>query len=171
MAELLKLAEVADELGIAESTCRRYIKSGEIPSLFVGGRYRVRREVLDEYLRAAEYRTGGTTPGRAGEVAPKGLAPGSPSMEREPRRSSPDLSPGLEGERPQAIPPGWTAAVVEDWQQGSVLPITPEMQTILGRFERGETEADEAAPALADAILAVLSRRPPRRPHATSPAT
>ena len=52
--ELLKLTEVAQELGISEPTARRYVKTGKLPSVFVGGRYRVRREAVAEFLRQAE---------------------------------------------------------------------------------------------------------------------
>jgi excisionase family DNA binding protein len=77
MTELLKLTEVAQELGISEPTARRYVKTGRLPSVFVGGRYRVRREDIEAFLRAAEV--------RAGEPTPKPEAPRSSETER--RRS------------------------------------------------------------------------------------
>ena len=60
--ELLKLTEVAQELGISEPTARRYVKTGKLASVFVGGRYRVRRDVVDEFLRQAEVRPGEDLP-------------------------------------------------------------------------------------------------------------
>jgi excisionase family DNA binding protein len=62
MAELLKLTEVAQELGISEPTARRYVKTGRLASVFVGGRYRVYRDAVDEFLRQAEVRPGEDLP-------------------------------------------------------------------------------------------------------------
>lgn len=58
MANYLKLQEVAHRLGISERTARRYVTRGELPSVYVGGSYRVSEEALDEYLRQAEVRPG-----------------------------------------------------------------------------------------------------------------
>jgi excisionase family DNA binding protein len=69
MAELLKLTEVAQELGISEPTARRYVKTGKLPSIYVGGRYRVRREDVEEFLKRARV--------RPGENLPLGGAPSS----------------------------------------------------------------------------------------------
>jgi excisionase family DNA binding protein len=69
MAELLKLTEVAQELGISEPTARRYVKTGKLPSIYVGGRYRVRREDVEEFLQRAQV--------RPGENLPLGGAPSS----------------------------------------------------------------------------------------------
>ena len=73
MVELLKLAEVARRLGISEPTARRYVKSGKLPSVYVGGSYRVRDTDIEAFLRQAEI--------RPGENLPKG---GAPSSEFEP---------------------------------------------------------------------------------------
>lgn len=75
MAELLKLSEAARELGISEPTARRYVKSGKLPSLYLGGRYMIRREDIDAFLDEATV--------KPGEDLPKGGAPSS----REARRS------------------------------------------------------------------------------------
>ena len=79
MAEQLKLPEVARRLGVSEKTARRYIKSGKLPSVFIGGTYRVEEEDLEVFLQGAR-------------VSPPGKAP---------RRSSPELSlfNGIEDER------------------------------------------------------------------------
>ena len=53
MAEQLKLPEVARRLGVSEKTARRYIKSGTLPSLFIGGAYRVEEEDLEAFLQGA----------------------------------------------------------------------------------------------------------------------
>jgi excisionase family DNA binding protein len=53
MTELLKLSGVARELGISEDTARRYVKTGKLPAVFVGGSYRVKPEDIEEYLRQA----------------------------------------------------------------------------------------------------------------------
>lgn len=69
MVELLKLAEVARRLGISEPTARRYVKSGKLPSIYVGGSYRVRDTDIEEFLRQAQV--------RPGENLPKAGAPSS----------------------------------------------------------------------------------------------
>jgi excisionase family DNA binding protein len=53
MAEYLKLAEVARKLDVSEKTARRYVKSGELPSVFIGNKYRVSEDDLQEYVRGA----------------------------------------------------------------------------------------------------------------------
>jgi excisionase family DNA binding protein len=71
VAEQLKLPEVARRLGVSEKTARRYIKSGTLPSTFIGGAYRVDEEDLKQYLEDAK-------------VQPQdgpGEAPTSPSLE------------------------------------------------------------------------------------------
>ena len=68
MDRLLKLPEVAQRLGVSEKTARRYVKAGSIPSIFVGGAYRVSEEDVAKYLSQA--RVGGEEP-----EAPKAQAP------------------------------------------------------------------------------------------------
>jgi excisionase family DNA binding protein len=58
VSDYLKIPELADRLDISEKTARNYVKSGVIPSAFVGGAYRVSEEDLAEYLRQAEVRPG-----------------------------------------------------------------------------------------------------------------
>ena len=55
---ILRLKEAADELGCSTMTLRRAIHSGELPASRLGqnGRYRVRREDLEQYLRPVEAR-------------------------------------------------------------------------------------------------------------------
>ncbi|MFI8085525.1 helix-turn-helix domain-containing protein [Kitasatospora sp. NPDC086009] len=53
--EPLRLAQVAQALGISEETARREAKSGRLPSYRVGtgrGTYRIDREAFRAYLRA-----------------------------------------------------------------------------------------------------------------------
>ena len=54
--EFLHVKEVADVLRVDESTIRRAIRSGQLPAVTLGehGRYRVRRDALDEFLRSVE---------------------------------------------------------------------------------------------------------------------
>jgi excisionase family DNA binding protein len=54
MAEYLKLTEVARRLGVSEKTARRYVKSGALPSVFIGGAYRVSEGDLEEFLENAK---------------------------------------------------------------------------------------------------------------------
>ncbi|MBA2624379.1 MAG: helix-turn-helix domain-containing protein [Acidimicrobiia bacterium] len=70
MAEYLKLAEVARKLDVSEKTARRYVKSGEIPSVFIGNKYRVSEDDLQEYIRGAQvHPVGGRPKARASAIA------------------------------------------------------------------------------------------------------
>jgi excisionase family DNA binding protein len=53
MAGYLKIPELARQLDISEQTARRMVKDGRIPSVFVGGAYRVEKGDLRNYLMAA----------------------------------------------------------------------------------------------------------------------
>ena len=55
--DLLSITEVSQELGMGKSWVYRRIRSGEIPSVKLGGkiRVRVRREDLEGYLQAQRY--------------------------------------------------------------------------------------------------------------------
>jgi excisionase family DNA binding protein len=50
MSSYLKLPEVAHRLGVSEKTARRYIKSGDLPSVFIGNSYRIEPNALTEYV-------------------------------------------------------------------------------------------------------------------------
>ncbi len=54
--DFLKLPEVARRLGISERTARRYVKSGILPSRFIGGAYRVSPEDLEAFLERTRVR-------------------------------------------------------------------------------------------------------------------
>jgi excisionase family DNA binding protein len=62
VAEQLKLPEVARRLGVSEKTARRYVKSGALPSMFVGGAYRVSEEDLKGFLQGAKVTPSGGPP-------------------------------------------------------------------------------------------------------------
>ena len=49
---LLNPQEVADLIGFARGKTYRMIRSGEIPSVRIGGRLRVPRHALDEWVRS-----------------------------------------------------------------------------------------------------------------------
>ncbi len=51
LPRLLELEEVADKLRVARSTVLRYINLHQLEAVRVGGRYRVRQEALDRYIR------------------------------------------------------------------------------------------------------------------------
>jgi excisionase family DNA binding protein len=73
VAEQWKLPEVARRLGVSEKTARRYVKSGALPSVFVGGAYRVSQEDLQRFLQGAKVTPSGDSP--------KGLAtPSQPTF-------------------------------------------------------------------------------------------
>jgi len=60
MADYLKLPELARQLDISEQTARRMVKDGRIPSVFVGGAYRVEKGDLRNFLMAARVKVGAT---------------------------------------------------------------------------------------------------------------
>jgi excisionase family DNA binding protein len=62
VSEYLKLPEVARRLDVSEQTARRYIKSGALPSVFIGGAYRVSEEDLEAFVEAAKVTSGGGSP-------------------------------------------------------------------------------------------------------------
>jgi excisionase family DNA binding protein len=67
VSEYLKLPEVARRLDVSEQTARRYIKSGALPSVFIGGAYRVGEEDLEAFVEAAKVTPGGDSP-KAGSL-------------------------------------------------------------------------------------------------------
>lgn len=69
MAEQLKLPEVAQRLGVSEKTARRYVKAGTLPSVFVGGAYRVSEEDLQAFLQEARVAPDGGSPKRSGRLS------------------------------------------------------------------------------------------------------
>ena len=60
MADYLKIPEVARRLDVSEPTVRRMVKGGKLPSVFIGGAYRISEEDLAEYIESAR-----VTPGKA----------------------------------------------------------------------------------------------------------
>lgn len=67
MTDYLKIPEIARRLDVSEPTARRMVKSGKLPSVFVGGAYRVNEDDLANYLDEARV--------RPGEQRPKAQAP------------------------------------------------------------------------------------------------
>jgi excisionase family DNA binding protein len=70
VSSYLKLPNAAQRLGVSEKTVRRYIKSGALPSLFVGNAYRVHPDELDAFVE----RTSAEHGVLEGPEAPKVLA-------------------------------------------------------------------------------------------------
>jgi excisionase family DNA binding protein len=60
LADYLKIPEVARRLDVSEPTVRRMVKGGKLPSVFIGGAYRVSEADLEEFLENAR-----VTPGKA----------------------------------------------------------------------------------------------------------
>jgi excisionase family DNA binding protein len=52
--ELLAATEVAELVGVKETTVYRWCKEGKLPCLKVGKHWRVRREALEEFLKRSE---------------------------------------------------------------------------------------------------------------------
>ncbi len=53
----MKLTEVARRLGISEQTARRYVKSGDLPRIYVGGAYRVSEEDVEKFLEDRRHKS------------------------------------------------------------------------------------------------------------------
>lgn len=69
-----KLPAVAEYLGVSLDTARRYVKSGEIPSTFIGGAYRIKEEDLEAFVESRRSKPGkASSPSR--EVGSGGRAP------------------------------------------------------------------------------------------------
>jgi len=58
LADYLKIPEVARRLDVSEPTVRRMVKGGKLPSVFVGGAYRVSEADLAEFLENAKVEPG-----------------------------------------------------------------------------------------------------------------
>lgn len=77
----LKLSEVAHRLGISERTARRYVRSGELPSVYYGAAYRVSEEGLEAFVesrRSKSPKASAPSPSgqhRAGEPGPDDVPP------------------------------------------------------------------------------------------------
>src|SRR5215216_939235 len=52
--ELLSAEDVAELIGVKESTVWRWCREGNLPCLKVGKHWRVRREALEDFLRRSE---------------------------------------------------------------------------------------------------------------------
>ncbi len=50
-SNLLKLSDVADILACHEMTVRRMVKRGTLPAFLAGGRYRIRKQDLQAYIK------------------------------------------------------------------------------------------------------------------------
>src|SRR3954452_25411428 len=54
--DLLSIPEVCQDLGMGKSWVYQRIRSGEIPSVKLGHKIKVRRKALEEYLESHSYR-------------------------------------------------------------------------------------------------------------------
>jgi excisionase family DNA binding protein len=56
--ELLSIQDVCQELGMGKSWVYHRLRSGEIPSIKLGRNIKVKREDLEQYLRAQRFQPG-----------------------------------------------------------------------------------------------------------------
>lgn len=56
--DILDADEVAKLLRLNEQTVKRLANRGELPGFKIGGRWRFRREAIDEYIRKLEQQQG-----------------------------------------------------------------------------------------------------------------
>jgi len=82
LADYLKIPEVARRLDVSEPTVRRMVKAGKLPSVFVGGAYRVSEADLEEFLENAK-----VEPGKA-QAPPSPEQPNFNGLLEEERRLS-----------------------------------------------------------------------------------
>ncbi len=86
MSGYMKIPDAAQRLELSEKTVRRHVKSGELPSVFIGGVYRISEEGLEAFIESRRVegplalgRASLDFPGRADlevfERPPKALAP------------------------------------------------------------------------------------------------
>jgi excisionase family DNA binding protein len=78
MDEYVKIPEVSRRLDVSEKTARRYVKSGALPSTFMGGAYRVSEADLEKFMEGAR-----VAPGK--ESAPSVQPPEAGGAERQER--------------------------------------------------------------------------------------
>ena len=52
MSALLRIADVAEALGVSANTAYGMAQKGEIPAFKIAGKWRVRAEALDQWIRA-----------------------------------------------------------------------------------------------------------------------
>src|SRR5215203_959818 len=62
VADYLKIPELVRRLDVSEKTARRYVKSGALPSTFIGGAYRVTEQNLEEFIHRAEVKPEDASP-------------------------------------------------------------------------------------------------------------
>lgn len=93
MADYLKIPELARRLDVSEKTARRYIKTGMLPSTFIGNSYRVTEEDLEAFIHSAEVRPEGSSPGKASAPQPGQGKPAPVTTEVKRLEASAELLP------------------------------------------------------------------------------
>ncbi len=83
--DYLKIPELSRRLGVSEPTVRRMVKRGKLPSVFVGGAYRVSEADLAKYLEAARVRPGKAPAPLSLDAEPAGREGGEVSEEERRR--------------------------------------------------------------------------------------
>lgn len=63
MERLLTIQQVMDRLQVADETIYRYIKSGKLRAVRIGGLWRIPSEALDEFLKKGEQGNTGESSG------------------------------------------------------------------------------------------------------------
>jgi excisionase family DNA binding protein len=92
MSSYLKLPEVAHRLGVSEKTARRYIKSGDLPSVFIGNSYRVEPNALTEFVERSRGQHRRVEEMSGSPKAPSRLSPEAPEDQaNEERHGSNDV--------------------------------------------------------------------------------
>ncbi len=138
MADYLKIPEVARRLDVSEPTVRRMVKGGKLPSVFVGGAYRVSEEDLEAYLENAK------------------VVPGKAQAPPDPQQSFNGL---LEDERRLRYLRGWRAFVYRlerSWRENppkTSAEISPLFDAMTALVEQGVFEPSEASPSEAHELM------------------
>lgn len=167
VADYLKIPEVARRLDVSEKTARRYVKAGTIPSVFVGGAYRVSEAGLLKYLQGARIEP-------EVEEAPKSQAPGPwrvrlRALDKEKKRDLALAAKGVVGDtwlgatttrelralKAFAADHGVSAEEILE----TLIEDTPGLDEMLDRLEaRARIRAEEFAEESREAVDATLER-------------
>jgi excisionase family DNA binding protein len=84
-------------LDVSEKTARKYIKEAALPSVFIGGAYRVSEEDLEEYLRSARV--------KPRDSAPKAVRPSLEAPEEDEGQSAGSIADRLDWVTEEVLEP------------------------------------------------------------------
>jgi excisionase family DNA binding protein len=131
LADYLKIPDIARRLDVSEPTARRMVKGGKLPSVFIGGAYRVNEEDLKTYIENAR-------------VQPRPKAQAPPELEAsEAERREPEVhTSGAEFKGEGTLDVGQDLVLIGEKRRKSIEEQV--LRKAFERTERGEISAGEA---------------------------